>query len=107
VAVLRALFEILSFSPSAKNALSMRLPCMEERTGWHFERLGLDTFSGLSPYVFRCLPPKRQERVSLTSDHRISPLGELALVETRPLAQIAAAWDARAAGSRRRQVLIP
>jgi len=39
---------------------------------------------------------------------RLAAAGELALdIETRPLAQIAAAWDARAAGNRRRQVLIP
>jgi NADPH:quinone reductase-like Zn-dependent oxidoreductase len=39
---------------------------------------------------------------------RLAAAGELALdVETRPLSQIAAAWDARASGNRRRQVLIP
>ena len=39
---------------------------------------------------------------------RLAAAGELALdIETRPLAEIAAAWDAHAAGSRRRQVLIP
>jgi NADPH:quinone reductase-like Zn-dependent oxidoreductase len=39
---------------------------------------------------------------------RLAAAGELALdVETRPLADIGAAWDARAAGNRRRQVLIP
>jgi NADPH:quinone reductase-like Zn-dependent oxidoreductase len=39
---------------------------------------------------------------------RLAASGEIALdVETRPLSEIAAAWDAHAAGSRRRQVLIP
>jgi NADPH2:quinone reductase len=39
---------------------------------------------------------------------RLAAAGELALdIETRPLSQIGAAWDARAAGNRRRQVLIP
>jgi NADPH2:quinone reductase len=39
---------------------------------------------------------------------RLAAAGEIALdIETRPLAQIAAAWDAHAAGSRRRQVLVP
>jgi NADPH2:quinone reductase len=39
---------------------------------------------------------------------RVAASGEIALdVETRPLSEIAAAWDAHAAGSRRRQVLIP
>ena len=39
---------------------------------------------------------------------RLAAAGELALdIETRPLSDIAAAWDARAAGNRRRQVLIP
>jgi NADPH2:quinone reductase len=39
---------------------------------------------------------------------RLAAAGELALdIETRPLAEIAAAWDARTAGNRRRQVLIP
>ncbi len=39
---------------------------------------------------------------------RLAAAGELALdVETRPLSDIAAAWDARAAGNRKRQVLVP
>jgi NADPH:quinone reductase-like Zn-dependent oxidoreductase len=39
---------------------------------------------------------------------RLAASGEIALdVETRPLSDIDAAWDAHAAGSRRRQVLIP
>jgi NADPH2:quinone reductase len=39
---------------------------------------------------------------------RLAAAGEIAPdVETRPLSEIAAAWDARAAGNRRRQVLIP
>jgi NADPH:quinone reductase-like Zn-dependent oxidoreductase len=39
---------------------------------------------------------------------RVAASGEIALdVETRPLSEIGAAWDAHAAGSRRRQVLIP
>jgi NADPH:quinone reductase-like Zn-dependent oxidoreductase len=39
---------------------------------------------------------------------RLAAAGELALdIETRPLADIGAAWDARAAGNRRRQVLVP
>jgi NADPH:quinone reductase-like Zn-dependent oxidoreductase len=39
---------------------------------------------------------------------RLAAAGEIEIdVETRPLSDIAAAWDARAAGSRRRQVLIP
>jgi NADPH2:quinone reductase len=39
---------------------------------------------------------------------RLAASGEIALdVETRPLSEIGAAWDVHAAGSRRRQVLIP
>jgi NADPH:quinone reductase-like Zn-dependent oxidoreductase len=39
---------------------------------------------------------------------RLAALGEIALdIETRPLSDIAAAWDAHAASSRRRQVLVP
>jgi len=39
---------------------------------------------------------------------RLAAAGEIEIdVETRPLSEIAAAWDARAAGNRRRQVLIP
>jgi NADPH:quinone reductase-like Zn-dependent oxidoreductase len=39
---------------------------------------------------------------------RLAAAGKLALdIETRPLSQIGAAWDARAAGNRRRQVLVP
>jgi NADPH2:quinone reductase len=39
---------------------------------------------------------------------RLAAAGEIALdVEPRPLADIAAAWDAGAAGNRRRQVLVP
>ncbi len=39
---------------------------------------------------------------------RLAVAGEIALdVEARPLSAIGAAWDAHAAGSRRRQVLIP
>jgi len=39
---------------------------------------------------------------------RLAAAGEIVLdLETRPLADIAAAWDARTAGNRRRQVLIP
>ena len=39
---------------------------------------------------------------------RLAAAGELEIdVEARPLSDIAAAWDARAAGNRRRQVLIP
>jgi len=39
---------------------------------------------------------------------RLAAANELALdIETRPLAEIGAAWDAPAAGSRRRQVLVP
>jgi NADPH:quinone reductase-like Zn-dependent oxidoreductase len=39
---------------------------------------------------------------------RLAVAGEIAIdVETRPLSQIGTAWDARAAGNRRRQVLIP
>lgn len=39
---------------------------------------------------------------------RLAASGQIALdIETRPLSQIGAAWDAQAAGSRRRQVLIP
>jgi NADPH:quinone reductase-like Zn-dependent oxidoreductase len=39
---------------------------------------------------------------------RLAAAGEIALdVETRPLSEIGAAWDAHAASSRRRQVLIP
>lgn len=39
---------------------------------------------------------------------RLAGRGEIPLdIETRPLSEIAAAWDAKAAGSRRRQVLIP
>jgi NADPH2:quinone reductase len=39
---------------------------------------------------------------------RLAAAGEIEIdVETRPLSDIAAAWDARAAGNRRRQVLVP
>jgi NADPH2:quinone reductase len=39
---------------------------------------------------------------------RLAAAGEIALdIETRPLAEIGAAWDAHAASDRRRQVLIP
>jgi hypothetical protein len=39
---------------------------------------------------------------------RLAAAGELALdIETRPLRDIGAAWDADAASSRRRQVLVP
>jgi NADPH:quinone reductase-like Zn-dependent oxidoreductase len=39
---------------------------------------------------------------------RLAAAGQLEIdIETRPLSDIATAWDARAAGSRRRQVLIP
>jgi NADPH:quinone reductase-like Zn-dependent oxidoreductase len=39
---------------------------------------------------------------------RLAATGEIALdLKTRPLEEIAAAWDARAAGDRRRQVLVP
>ena len=39
---------------------------------------------------------------------RLAAAGELALdLETRPLSDIATAWDARAAGNRKRQVLVP
>jgi NADPH2:quinone reductase len=39
---------------------------------------------------------------------RLAASGEIALdIETRPLCEIGAAWDARAASDRRRQVLIP
>ncbi|HTV37807.1 MAG TPA: zinc-binding alcohol dehydrogenase family protein [Xanthobacteraceae bacterium] len=39
---------------------------------------------------------------------RLVAAGEIPLdIETRPLAEIAAAWDAKAKGARRRQVLIP
>ena len=39
---------------------------------------------------------------------RLAVAGEIAPeIERRPLSDIAAAWDARAAGNRRRQVLIP
>jgi NADPH2:quinone reductase len=39
---------------------------------------------------------------------RLAAAGEIALdIEPRPLADVAAAWDAGAAGNRRRQVLIP
>lgn len=39
---------------------------------------------------------------------RLARSGEIPLdIETRPLSEIAAAWDAQAAGTRRRQVLIP
>ena len=39
---------------------------------------------------------------------RLAAAGEIAIdVETRPLSEIGAAWDARAAGNRRRQVLVP
>jgi hypothetical protein len=39
---------------------------------------------------------------------RLAASGEIALdIETRPLSDIGAAWDAHAASDRRRQVLIP
>jgi NADPH:quinone reductase-like Zn-dependent oxidoreductase len=39
---------------------------------------------------------------------RLAAAGEIALdLQTRPLSDIAAAWDTRAAGERRRQVLVP
>jgi NADPH:quinone reductase-like Zn-dependent oxidoreductase len=39
---------------------------------------------------------------------RLAAAGEIEIdVETHPLSQIGTAWDARAAGNRRRQVLIP
>jgi NADPH:quinone reductase-like Zn-dependent oxidoreductase len=39
---------------------------------------------------------------------RLAAAGEIALeIETRPLSEIGDAWDAHAAGSRRRQVLVP
>src|SRR5262249_9791537 len=39
---------------------------------------------------------------------RLAAAGKIALdIETRPLSEIATAWDADAAGSRKRQVLVP
>ena len=53
-------------------------------------------------------PPIEVQAQAYAELARLAAAGEIALdIETRPLAEIAAAWDARAAGNRRRQVLIP
>jgi NADPH:quinone reductase-like Zn-dependent oxidoreductase len=53
-------------------------------------------------------PPIEVQAQAYAELCRLAAAGELALdIETRPLADIAAAWDARAAGNRRRQVLVP
>jgi NADPH:quinone reductase-like Zn-dependent oxidoreductase len=53
-------------------------------------------------------PPIDVQARACTKLCRLAAAGEIPLdIETRPLSQIAAAWDAQASGSRRRQVLIP
>jgi len=53
-------------------------------------------------------PPIEIQAQAYAELSRLAAAGEIALdIETRPLADIGAAWDAQAAESRRRQVLIP
>ncbi|MBV8824647.1 MAG: zinc-binding dehydrogenase [Hyphomicrobiales bacterium] len=53
-------------------------------------------------------PPIEVQAQAYAELCRLAVAGEIEIdIETRPLAEIAAAWDARAAGNRRRQVLIP